>query len=135
MAERRQVPSLPQNSLPYMLCYYCPSSSVPKNGLFFSRDQEICELVGLYLLHMMTSGKSPIFKHAQVGLYRDDCLAVIEGSARVVEKKIRELFKKENKLVKTWTENGIVKFKKDGSKKVLTARTTEELLHKLADSQ
>ena len=28
--------------------------------------------------------------------YRDDCLAVIEGSARIVEKKIRELFKKEN---------------------------------------
>ena len=44
----------------------------------------------------MTSGKSPIFKLAQVGLYRDDCLAVIEGSARIVEKKIRELFKKEN---------------------------------------
>ena len=44
----------------------------------------------------MTSGKSPIFKLAQVGLYRDNCLAVIEGSARIVEKKIRELFKKEN---------------------------------------
>ena len=35
----------------------------------------------------MTSGKSPIFKLAQVGLYRDNCLAVIEGSARIVEKR------------------------------------------------
>ena len=56
---------------------------------------EICELVGLYLLHKMTSGKSPIFKSAQVGLYRDDCLAVINGSARVVEAQVRELFMKE----------------------------------------
>ena len=57
---------------------------------------EVCELVGLYLLHKMTSGKQAIFKLAQVGLYRDDCLAVIKGSARVIEKQVRVLFMKEN---------------------------------------
>ena len=41
---------------------------------------EVCELVGLYLLNQMTTGKNPIFNSAQVGLYRDDCLAVISGS-------------------------------------------------------
>ena len=57
---------------------------------------EICELVGLYLLHQMTSGKEPIFKVEDVGLYRDDCLAIIKGSARVIEKKVKVLFMKEN---------------------------------------
>ena len=57
---------------------------------------EICELVGLYLLHKMTSGKKAIFKVEEVGLYRDDCLAIIKGSARVIEKKVKVLFMKEN---------------------------------------
>ena len=57
---------------------------------------EICELVGLYLLHKMTSGKDPIFTLAQVGLYRDDCLAVISGSARVIEDRVRKMFRKES---------------------------------------
>ena len=37
---------------------------------------EICELVGLYLLHMLTCGENPIFEKEKVGLYRDDGLAL-----------------------------------------------------------
>ena len=62
-------------------------------GLF--DGAEVCELVGLYLLNLMTSGKNPIFNLDQVGLYRDDCLAVISGSARVIEDRVRKMFRKE----------------------------------------
>ena len=61
-------------------------------GLF--DGAEVCELVGLYLLNLMTSGKNPIFNLDQVGLYRDDCLAVISGSARVIEDRVRKMFRK-----------------------------------------
>ena len=56
---------------------------------------ELCELVGLYLLHLMTTGKNPVFNVVNVGLYRDDCLAVINSSARTIETKVRKLFKNE----------------------------------------
>lgn len=46
---------------------------------------EVCELAELYLLNQMTSGKNPIFNPAQVGLYHNDCLAVISGSVGVIE--------------------------------------------------
>ena len=55
----------------------------------------MCELVGLYLLHIMTTGKNPLFNVTNVGLYRDDCLAVIKGSARTMEIEVRKIFKKE----------------------------------------
>ena len=38
---------------------------------------EICELVGLYLLHKLTSGKDAIFEKGKVGLYRDNGLSLI----------------------------------------------------------
>ena len=52
---------------------------------------EICELVGLYLLHMLTSGEDPIFEIEKVGLYRDDGLAVIKlnRGGRDMEKEIK----------------------------------------------
>ena len=57
---------------------------------------ELCELVGLYLLHLMTTGKNPVYNEVNVGLYCDDCLAVINSSARTIETKVRKLFKNEN---------------------------------------
>ena len=39
---------------------------------------ECSELVGLYLLHKLTYGKSPLFKKGKVGLYRDGRLALIK---------------------------------------------------------
>ena len=62
-------------------------------GLF--DGAEVSGLVGLYLLNLMTSGKNPIFIPDQVGLYLDDCLAVISGSARVIEDHVRKRFRKE----------------------------------------
>ena len=52
---------------------------------------EICELVGLYLLHMLTSGEDPIFEKENVGLYRDDGLALIKlnRGGREMEKGIK----------------------------------------------
>ena len=58
---------------------------------------EICELVGLYILHGMTSGKRPIFNKDQAGLYRDDGLAYVPEkgcSLRDLDRRLRELFGK-----------------------------------------
>jgi len=63
---------------------------------------EVCELVGLYILHKLTSGKNPIFEKEKCGIYRDDGLAIvkIKGSRRIAENdinpKLREIFKSEN---------------------------------------
>jgi hypothetical protein len=48
---------------------------------------EVCELVGLYILHKLTSGKTPIFEKGNCGIYRDDGLAIIKekGSRRIAE--------------------------------------------------
>ena len=40
---------------------------------------EVCELVGLYLLNKLTAGSAP-FNRGELGLYRDDGLAVRRGS-------------------------------------------------------
>ena len=67
---------------------------------------EICELVGLYILHKLTSGKDPIFEKENCGIYRDDSLAIIKinGSCRIAEndinKKLREIFESENLKIK-----------------------------------
>ena len=55
---------------------------------------EISELCGLYILHKLTSGKTPIFQKDQVGLYRDDGLAHIpeKGSKRDLNKRVRKVF-------------------------------------------
>ena len=54
---------------------------------------ECCELVGLYLLDMMTK---ELFDKGRVGLYRDDGLSVVKGSkseANNLGKKVIKLFK------------------------------------------
>ena len=63
---------------------------------------EICELVGLYILHKLTSGKTLIFEKENCGIYRDDGLAIIKerGSRRIAEivikKKLNEIFDSED---------------------------------------
>ena len=63
---------------------------------------EVCELVGLYILHKITSGTPPIFEKEKCGIYRDDGLAIIKekGSRRVAEngikKKLEKLFESED---------------------------------------
>ena len=59
---------------------------------------EVCELVGLYLLHQLTSGTNKVFDIQNVGLYRDDGLAIVRETGRTLEKfmqKVREIFKSE----------------------------------------
>ena len=63
---------------------------------------EICELIGLYILDKITKGKNPIFPPGDVGLYRDDGLAVVRTRGRAgglldnVRKKLEKAFKEEN---------------------------------------
>ena len=55
---------------------------------------EICELVGLYLLAKLTEKNAPFKnKKNEVGLYRDDGLAVVRGSGRSTEKLVQEIRK------------------------------------------
>ena len=53
---------------------------------------EICELVGLYLLHRLAK----IFEKEAVGLYRDDGLAILRNAsgsdAEKVRKKVTQIF-------------------------------------------
>ena len=62
---------------------------------------EICELVGLYLLHKLTSGNDPVFEKENVGLYRDDGLALIKinqsgrTAERVIKPKLNAVFNSE----------------------------------------
>ena len=53
---------------------------------------EVCELVGLYILHKLTSGETPIFEKENCGIYRDDGLAIIKekGSRRIAEKDFKK---------------------------------------------
>ena len=50
---------------------------------------EVCELVGLYILHKMES----LIDKNHLGLYRDDGLAVVEGSGPEIERLRKEVFK------------------------------------------
>ena len=62
---------------------------------------EVCELIGLYMLDKLTKGKNPIFPLMDVGLYRDDGLAVIRTRGRAggllenVRKKVQQAFLEE----------------------------------------
>ena len=62
---------------------------------------EICELVGLYILHKLTSGESPMFEKEKCGIYRGDGLTIIKikGSRRIAQNEIdpmlRKIFKSE----------------------------------------
>ena len=60
---------------------------------------EVCELVGLYMLHQVVVVKS-IFEKEQIGLYRDDGLCMVEGGGPQIDHKRKELIKvfKENRL-------------------------------------
>ena len=58
---------------------------------------EVCELVGLYMLDKLTGANGP-FKKDEIGIYRDDGLAAIQGSGTRVNslsKEVTALFKKE----------------------------------------
>ena len=52
---------------------------------------EICELIGLYLLHKLTSRSDKVFEKEKVVLYRDDGLALIKinQGGRTSERKIK----------------------------------------------
>ena len=66
---------------------------------------EACELVGLYLLHRLTNYYSA-FEVQNIGLYRDDGLAVVKYSGRALEKfqqKIREIFMAEGLTIEIET--------------------------------
>ena len=60
-----------------------------------------CELIGLYILNKLTTGKFAPFKSSQLGLYRNDGLAVVKirgrqgGILDSLRKKEIEIFKKE----------------------------------------
>ena len=62
---------------------------------------EVCELIGLYLLDKLTRGENPIFPAENVGLYRDDGLAVIRTRGRAggllenIRKKVHQAFLEE----------------------------------------
>ena len=62
---------------------------------------EICELVGLYILHKLTNGKEAVFEKEKVGLYRDDGLAIIKinqsgrTAERTIKPKLNEVFNSE----------------------------------------
>ena len=60
---------------------------------------ELCELVGLYLLHRLTEGEKAIFDNDKVGIYRDDGLAIIKvnQSGRIAVKKGKTEYK--NKIL------------------------------------
>lgn len=49
---------------------------------------EICELVGLYILHRLEN----FIDREHVGLYRDDGLAVLKGSGPQIERKRKQIF-------------------------------------------
>ena len=68
---------------------------------------EAAELVGLYLLSKMTD-PTGCFEQRNVGLYRDDGLAIIKGTGRTTEltkKKLHRIFKEEN--LKITVENNL----------------------------
>ena len=55
---------------------------------------EVCELVGLYILAKLTEKSAPFGnKKNEVGLYRNDGLAVVRGSGRSTEKLVQEIRK------------------------------------------
>ena len=63
---------------------------------------ECCELIGLYMLNKLTEGKCALFRKANLGLYRDDGLAVVRIRGRPgqilenLSKKVIKIFKKED---------------------------------------
>ena len=57
---------------------------------------EVCELIGLYLLHKLTNGVNTLFEKSKVGLYRDDGLALIKinQGGRTAERQIKPILNK-----------------------------------------
>ena len=68
---------------------------------------EVCEIIGIYLLHKITDEKNGVFDKGNVGLYRDDGLSIVRGSDVEREratKKLIKIFK--NQKLKITTESG-----------------------------
>ena len=88
------------------------STWTKKNGNFFdvamgSYDgAEICELVGLYLLHELNK----TIKNQHLGLYRDDGLAVINSKSGPVIEKIKKIISSifQNNGLKITTESNLL---------------------------
>ena len=68
------------------------STWTKKNGILFDvtislyDGAEICELVGLYLLH----GLNKTIKNQHLGLYRDDGLAIIDSKSGPIIERIKK---------------------------------------------
>ena len=61
---------------------------------------EVCELVGLYLLHLLQETTTPVSSGVDLGLYRDDLLGVTRLRGRSLEK-MRQ------RITAIFQENGI----------------------------
>ena len=67
---------------------------------------EVCELIGLYMLHKLVNVEK-IFSKEEVGLFRDDGLSIIEGNGHMIDKKRKDTIRifKNEKLKITWEVN------------------------------
>ena len=71
---------------------------------------EVSELIGLYLLHLLTNGTNKAFEIQNVGLYRDDGLALVRETGRDLEQfqqKIRKIFTSEGLSIEIETGNNL----------------------------
>ena len=68
---------------------------------------EICELVGLYILHRLEN----FIDREHVGLYRDDGLAVLKGSGPQIERNRKQIFGMFKNLGLQITSIGNIKIK------------------------
>ena len=86
------------------------STWTKKNGLFDVKmgsynGAEICELVGLYLLHELNKN----IKNQHLGLYRDDGLAIINSKSGPINKRIKKIISTifQNNGLKISTESNL----------------------------
>ena len=67
---------------------------------------EICEIVGLYILHIIVDVEK-VFQSHEIGLFRDDGLAATTGNGHQIDKKRKDLIRifKNEGLNITWEAN------------------------------
>ena len=64
---------------------------------------ECCELVGLYILDMLTNGDKALFVKGNCGIFRDDGKAIIDigtFQAHTVKNKLEEIFREKGQKIK-----------------------------------
>ena len=115
-----QISDLDINVIPQSretLLFYKGEQWIKKKGTFDCAmgsfdGAKCCELIGLCILNKLTTGKFAPFKSSQLGLYRDDGLAVVKirgrqgGILNSLRKKEIEIFKKEE--LNITVEHGMV---------------------------